>query len=322
MPGIVKGVVNPNVLNAFTALHWEYAQFLEETPEPWSDLILEEVPASPMLSDQFFIDLTTGGFRPWNGDRQMRDTMQDSFTVNKRAFEDSMKIPKLLAMNGVYQAMARSEAQRFASNLFTFRDDMANNMLRNGSSATLGKCWDGGAFFSATHPIDTRGDLTKVFSNKIALSGFTAPNWATVKAQLESVPAPNGKPYRAMVTGIIYPPAREPNIKAVFGKEHLTGGEHPWPGNVRELENVIERAVVLCDDTLVDVEQLPSDILSAAVPHLRAGAILPLQDVERQYILAVLEANGGNRTKTAVDLRIGAATLYRKLKAYGVSVSQ
>ena len=225
MPGIVKGVVNPNVLNAFTALHWEYAQFLEETPEPWSDLILEEVPASPMLSDQFFIDLTTGGFRPWNGDRQMRDTMQDSFTVNKRAFEDSMKIPKLLAMNGVYQAMARSEAQRFASNLFTFRDDMANNMLRNGSSATLGKCWDGGAFFSATHPIDTRGDLTKVFSNKIALSGFTAPNWATVKAQLESVPAPNGKPYRAMVTGIIYPPAREPNIKAVFGKEHLTGGE-------------------------------------------------------------------------------------------------
>ena len=97
---------------------------------------------------------------------------------------------------------------------------------------------------------------------------------------------------------------------------------HPWPGNVRELENVIERAVVLCDDTLVDVEQLPSEILAAAVPHLRAGAVLPLQDVERQYILAVLEANGGNRTKTAVDLQIGAATLYRKLKAYGVNVSQ
>ncbi|MEO6420959.1 MAG: helix-turn-helix domain-containing protein, partial [Polyangiaceae bacterium] len=96
---------------------------------------------------------------------------------------------------------------------------------------------------------------------------------------------------------------------------------HPWPGNVRELENVVERAVVLCDDTLVDIDQLPSEILAAAVPSLRPGAILPLEEVERQYILAVLEANGGNRTKTAVDLRIGAATLYRKLKGYGLAVS-
>jgi two-component system response regulator HydG len=43
-----------------------------------------------------------------------------------------------------------------------------------------------------------------------------------------------------------------------------------------------------------------------------------LREVEKEYILAVLKLNGGNRTRTAEQLRIGSATLYRKLKSYGV----
>jgi DNA-binding NtrC family response regulator len=43
---------------------------------------------------------------------------------------------------------------------------------------------------------------------------------------------------------------------------------------------------------------------------------MPLAEVERQYILAVLDTNDGNRTKTAEQLGIGAATLYRKLRSY------
>jgi DNA-binding NtrC family response regulator len=48
------------------------------------------------------------------------------------------------------------------------------------------------------------------------------------------------------------------------------------------------------------------------------GTVQSLSEVEREYILAVLELNGGNQTRTAEQLRIGSATLYRKLKKYGL----
>jgi DNA-binding NtrC family response regulator len=48
------------------------------------------------------------------------------------------------------------------------------------------------------------------------------------------------------------------------------------------------------------------------------GAVRPLDQVEKDYILAALELNGGNQTHTAEQLKIGAATLYRKLKSYGL----
>ena len=46
--------------------------------------------------------------------------------------------------------------------------------------------------------------------------------------------------------------------------------------------------------------------------------VQPLSEIEREYILAVLELNGGNQTRSAQQLQIGSATLYRKLKRYGV----
>jgi DNA-binding NtrC family response regulator len=46
--------------------------------------------------------------------------------------------------------------------------------------------------------------------------------------------------------------------------------------------------------------------------------VQPLREVEKEYILAVLEQNGGNQTRSAEQLRIGSATLYRKLKKYGL----
>lgn len=89
-----------------------------------------------------------------------------------------------------------------------------------------------------------------------------------------------------------------------------------WPGNVRELENAVERAVVLTRGSRIDVDDLPEE-LSLAVPStFLAGDVRPLDQVERDYILAVLKANDGNRARTAAQLQIGIATLYRKLKQY------
>ena len=94
---------------------------------------------------------------------------------------------------------------------------------------------------------------------------------------------------------------------------------HDWPGNVRELENAMERAVALARGTRVELEDLPEEVRNA-IPMTTAvvGTVRPLEDVEKDYILSALELNGGNQTRTAEQLKIGSATLYRKLKSYGM----
>ena len=54
------------------------------------------------------------------------------------------------------------------------------------------------------------------------------------------------------------------------------------------------------------------------MPVATRGTVRPLDEVEKEYILAALELNGGTQTRTATQLHIGAATLYRKLKSYGL----
>jgi len=94
---------------------------------------------------------------------------------------------------------------------------------------------------------------------------------------------------------------------------------YEWPGNVRELENAMERAVALARGSRVEVEDLPEEIRHAfPMPVATKGTVRPLDEVEKDYILAALEVNGGNQTHTAAQLHIGAATLYRKLKSYGL----
>jgi transcriptional regulator with PAS, ATPase and Fis domain len=93
---------------------------------------------------------------------------------------------------------------------------------------------------------------------------------------------------------------------------------YEWPGNVRELENAMERAVALAVVSRTDLLDLPEEIRQAIPTPSLSGGVKVLEDVEREYILAVLDFNRGNQTRTAEMLAIGTATLYRKLKKYGV----
>jgi transcriptional regulator with PAS, ATPase and Fis domain len=93
---------------------------------------------------------------------------------------------------------------------------------------------------------------------------------------------------------------------------------YDWPGNVRELENAMERAVAISETARVGVDDLPEEV-RLALPELQnVKTVRPLQEVEMEYILGALGRNGGNQTVTARQLGIGTATLYRKLKAYGM----
>jgi DNA-binding NtrC family response regulator len=91
---------------------------------------------------------------------------------------------------------------------------------------------------------------------------------------------------------------------------------YAWPGNVRELENALERAAVLCRDQCIRPEDLSRNIVQAGMVGTRAAgnANRSLEQVEREHILAVLDSTGGNKSRAAKVLGIGAATLWRKLK--------
>jgi two-component system response regulator HydG len=98
---------------------------------------------------------------------------------------------------------------------------------------------------------------------------------------------------------------------------------YPWPGNVRELENAMERAVALGRSSHVAVADLPEEVRRAAPAVLvMEGPVRPLEEIEKEYILAALERNEGNQTHTAEQLKIGSATLYRKLKSYGQTTAR
>ncbi|RME19556.1 MAG: HAMP domain-containing protein [Deltaproteobacteria bacterium] len=94
-----------------------------------------------------------------------------------------------------------------------------------------------------------------------------------------------------------------------------------WPGNVRELENAVERAVIRCMGDTIIPEDFQLDTEALALPEQLAAesdGVLTLEELEKRYILSVLEKNNGNKKETARQLGIGYNTLWRKLKKYGM----
>jgi DNA-binding NtrC family response regulator len=97
---------------------------------------------------------------------------------------------------------------------------------------------------------------------------------------------------------------------------------YPWPGNVRELHNAVEHAVALTPYDRIVPEDLPQRIREYrqsqfVIPGENPAELLPMHEVERQYILKVLEAVGGNKTLAARVLGFDRRTMYRKLDRYG-----
>jgi two-component system response regulator HydG len=99
---------------------------------------------------------------------------------------------------------------------------------------------------------------------------------------------------------------------------------YSWPGNVRELRNCVERAVALAQFDQIALDDLPEKIKSHTSRHIIVAGddpteLVPLEEVERRYVLSVLRAAGGNRSLAARILGVDRKTLYRRLASYGVS---
>lgn len=99
---------------------------------------------------------------------------------------------------------------------------------------------------------------------------------------------------------------------------------YSWPGNVRELQNCMERAVALTQSDRITLPDLPSHIAEVSdktfvLPLENPQQLLSMEEVERRYILQVLQAVSGSKTQAAAALGFDRRTLYRKLKGYGMS---
>ena len=146
--------------------------------------------------------------------------------------------------------------------------------------------------------------------------------------------------YRLNVIALNLPPLRERRddllllLEAFLQTMAQEGGTEPkalssealdavmvyeWPGNVRELENALEHAVVLSRASLIEAGALPERITKRRKEPLvaeRSYRNPTLEVIERAYIMWVLQAEGGNKTRAAEVLGIDPSTLYRKLSRY------
>lgn len=93
---------------------------------------------------------------------------------------------------------------------------------------------------------------------------------------------------------------------------------YPWRGNIRELENMVERAIVLCRDDRLKMQHFPLLSVDDPLKNISFEIGMSLPDIERKVILQTLNYCRNDKHKTAKILQIGLATLYRKIKQYGL----
>ncbi len=147
--------------------------------------------------------------------------------------------------------------------------------------------------------------------------------------------------YRLNVINITIPPLKDRpedipllarHFMDLYAKENNRSGmtisrevfeafmNYPWTGNVRELENIIERAVILCKDNEITLQDLPPQFLKEGKEGLEKEDLtrLSLEELEKVHIKRVLDSVGGHKMKAAEILKVDRRTLYRKLQSYNL----
>jgi DNA-binding NtrC family response regulator len=145
--------------------------------------------------------------------------------------------------------------------------------------------------------------------------------------------------YRINTMEIVLPPLRERNDDKIplayyllqkmitkYGRDKITFdekaltqiGKHAWNGNIREMENRIERAVILCENNCITVSDLD---LEQITTYEENQDDIQLSAVEKTAIEKILLKNNNNISKTAEELGLSRASLYRRLEKYNISTN-
>ena len=184
------------------------------------------------------------------------------------------------------------------------------------------------------------GKVETIVDVRVLAATNKIPQEAVAKGQLR-----NDLYYRLNVFNIDMPPLREhkediPTLVEILIKDMnrkhsraiRAAGEavmeqfqhHSWPGNVRELRNTLERAVIVCDSTVIEPRHLPPGF-GVITAHsalndanaIRVGVGTTVENAEKQLIFKTLESTHNNKTRAAEILGISLKTLHNKLKEYG-----
>jgi DNA-binding NtrC family response regulator len=109
-------------------------------------------------------------------------------------------------------------------------------------------------------------------------------------------------------------------VKAISREAMSLLQDYAFPGNVRELENILERAVAICQGQTIQASDLPPDLTEVALYFYRKpeGKLMNLDELEQDYIRHILHLTGGIRSRAAEILGIDRASLWRKMKKYGM----
>jgi DNA-binding NtrC family response regulator len=130
--------------------------------------------------------------------------------------------------------------------------------------------------------------------------------------------------------------ARESKAPPALAEEAVTLlRQYDWPGNVRELNNVIERSALMCGGSVIQTDDLPEELRakvkakdeereksaqgSNGAGHGAGSRVRPLQELEREMMVAALKETQGNVSEAARRLGIGRATFYRRAQRYGLT---
>lgn len=210
---------------------------------------------------------------------------------------------------------------------------------------------DGGTLFLdeiMEMPLTLQSKLLRALETR---SFFRVGGIRKVEVNVRLIAATNRNPQKAVAEGtfrpdLLYrinsfeihiPPLRErpEDIEPLtnYLLQKIAGANHPkisdeamealknydWPGNVRQLRNCLERAVLLSDEGLITLKELPPEIATGPRKDLQQNSSSPLalREIERLQILQALEKTGWHRGKTAEILGISTSTLYRRLREYG-----
>ena len=209
-------------------------------------------------------------------------------------------------------------------------------------------------------PLDTQAKLLRVIQERefMRLGGvdvltadvrIIAATNADLEASVQSGDFREDLFYRLNVITIVLPPLRQrpediPLLARAFLANYAEENEkeiqdisleamellldYQWPGNVRELENAIERAVVLSQDSVLDVDLLPPSVRQPSAAPTPA-ATLPsngmsfreaVKAYERQLIVKALQTSGGVQKKAAEILKVKPTTLHEMMKRLNISV--
>jgi len=93
---------------------------------------------------------------------------------------------------------------------------------------------------------------------------------------------------------------------------------HAWPGNVRQLLNALRQAVALAEDGLIELADLPEELLACAAPARPMALEQQVEDAEMRHLLEALKRARWNMSAAAEAAGVSRSTLYRKMKRYGI----